>query len=246
MKKDKRKVASSVLSLLVAAVLLLSMPALTACNNQSKTPAENSAAASPNAEPAPSQEPADTAAPETPKYIIDLIGEFPTLHVLGDGKFTRDNERILADNTATGDTALMRTVKIEPGEHVLIEIRAILHEGTAFGIMIGEKNYDDSFKTGWFCVNADVNQRGSRLFGTKISNVAALIKDRNFGVGKETCLALEILPDKTIRAYYNGKEYTDDTVVIKDFEGGFPGIMTYRGKVEFISAMLTYIGKEGP
>lgn len=244
--KRKRTMASSVLFLFAVVALLLSLLALTGCSVHLKTPAENSVTTSPNAETTSSPEPTDIASPEPPKYIIDLIGEFPTLHVLGDGKFTRDNERILADNLAVGDTALMRTVKIEPGEHVLIEIRAILHEGTAFGVMIGENNYDDSFKTGWFCVNADVNQRGSRLFGTKISNVAALIKDRNFGIGKETCLALEILPDKTIRAYYEGKEYTDDTVVIEDFDGGYPGIMTYKGRVEFTSATLTYIGKEGP
>lgn len=140
--KQKRSLGLSVLSVFVMAALLLSPLEITGCfGGQWKAFAEDGAATNPNAE----------------TVTIDLISEFPTLHLLGDGRFTRDNGRILADNANMGDTALMRTVIIEPGEHILIEVSAIIHEGAAFGIIIGEKDYTDSFKTGWFCVNADIN-----------------------------------------------------------------------------------------
>ncbi len=228
--KQKRSLGLSVLFVFVMAALLLSPLEITGCfGGQWKAFAEDGAATNPNAE----------------TVTIDLISEFPTLHLLGDGRFTRDNGRILADNANMGDTALMRTVIIEPGEHILIEVSAIIHEGAAFGVIIGEKDYTDSFKTGWFCVNADINYRGSRFFGENVSNWGGLFKDRDLAIGKETRLAMEILPDNTVRAYYDGVEYTDDTVVIEKYNGGYPGIMTYKGKVEFLSATLTYFGKEG-
>lgn len=207
----------------------------------------------PETEPAPTTEPTTTEAPKPPQYTIDLIGEFPTLSVVGAGKFSRDGSRIIANNADVGDTGLLRPVKLEPGEHVLIEVSAIIQEGTAFGIMIGETDYTNSFKTGWFCLNADIKIRASRLFGggagkakPVLGNAAAKINDRHLATGVETHLAMEILPDNMIRVFYNGVEYTDDTVVFEDYDGGYPGIMTYFGKVEFLSATLTYIGKEGP
>ncbi len=202
--------------------------------------------------PAPT-EPTTTEAPKPPQYTIDLIDEYSTLSLLGAGNFRRDGSKIFADNKGVGDTALMRPVKIEPGEHVLIEVSAIVHEGTLFGIMIGEKDYTDSFNTGWFCLNADLNFRCGRLFGAgggqaeqELTVFAATFGDQHLSTGKEIRLALEILPDKTIRAYYNGTEFTNNHVVFNGFEGGYPGIMTFYGKVEFMSATLTYIGKEGP
>ncbi len=207
----------------------------------------------PETEPAPTTEPTTTEAPKPPQYTIDLIDEYSTLSLLGAGNFRRDGSKIFADNRGVGDTALMRPVKIEPGEHVLIEASAIVHEGTLFGIMIGEKDYTDSFNTGWFCLNADLNWRCGRLFGAgggkaeqELAVFAATFGDQHLSTGKEIRLALEILPDKTIRAYYNGTEFTNNHVVFNGFEGGYPGIMTFHGKVEFLSATLTYIGKEGP
>lgn len=232
--KHRRISASSVMILFVAAALLFSPPVFTGFYGGRWAASAETVAASPGIE----------------AVTINLIEEFPDLFLLGAGKFTLENGRIYADNYEIGDTALMRKVKIEPGEHVLIEISAVIQEGAAFGIIIGESDYNDSLNTGWFCVNADIGLRASRLFGLgagkatgEIGGAAAKVKDRHLAVGVETHLAMEILPDKMIRVYYNGVEYTDDTVVFEGYEGGYPGIMTFGAKVEFLSATLTYIGK---
>jgi hypothetical protein len=223
--KHKRPVGISVLSLFVMVVLLLSQPAFT--GGQWKASAEEKSG--------------------TEAVTINLIDEFPTLVLVGEGKFTLENGRILGDNRKIGDTGLIRTVKIEPGDHVLIEALAIIREGTAVGIVVVKNEYTDSFQPGgWFCVNADIDFRGSKFFGygtMRSGNVAAIKKDRNLGVGKIVHLAMEILPDTTVRAFYNGDEYTDDTIVDGEYEGGYPGIMTYFGEVEFISATVTYFSK---
>jgi len=84
-----------------------------------------------------------------------------------------------------------------------------------------------------------------RSGGTGAYRFCRTFGDQHLSTGKKYVL-LGNFPDKTIRAYYNGTEFTNNHVVFNGFEGGYPGIMTFYGKVEFMSATLTYIGKEGP
>lgn len=187
-------------------------------------------------------------------YTIDLIGSSSLMTTLGGGTFeTKPGGEIVANNLKHGDSAMMSSIYLNPGEHVILKATAIILEGHAFGVMIGENNYTDSFKSGWFCVNADLDRKDSRIFGLgeglakkEIGGWYAVRKDRNLTTGKEVTVAMEIMPDNTIRAYYNGEEYTHDTLKFEGYTGGYPGIMTYLSNVRFLSATLTYVGKKEP
>lgn len=178
---------------------------------------------------------------------IDLIQEKQLLHCVGDGIFeVTEDGRVLAPNAGMDDRALMTEIHLKPGEHVVLEVIAKVRKGEAFGVIIGEKDYTDCFDTGWICVNADYNLKYGRLFAYRgearkfLGDGKAVLKPEKMVYDTEISVAIEILPDFTVRAYYNGEEYTKDTLKFDDYKGGYPGIMTYRADVEFLSAKLTY------
>lgn len=182
---------------------------------------------------------------ESPKNteVVNLIEDFPNLYQLDGGDYKRIDDRIIAENFDRPDVALIRKVRVEPGEHVLIEVSAIVHKGNAFGIIFVENAYDD-FSGPWFFLNADLVRKDSRLYSLRksispLGSLMAMYRDNDLKEEQEIRLALEILPDKTFRASYNGQEFTDDTVLCPDYTGGYPGLLTYHANVEFLSATLT-------
>lgn len=181
--------------------------------------------------------------------VLDLIASSALSYKTGAAIFYRRDGHIIGDNEPQGDVALLSGIRLEKGQHVRLETAAIVQKGTAFGIIVAEHDVSSPFRTGWFCVNADLQRGDSRLLAygagaaaRELGGDRVHLADPNIAAGQTITLALEILPDGTLLTSCNGQEYSGGSVRFEGYSGGYPGIMTYRGKVEFLSATLTYVG----
>jgi len=174
--------------------------------------------------------------------VVDLLNEKTLNHTTG-GTFTWEGGALKAANVDLGDTAIMSELFIEPGTHVYLEATAKLTAGEAWGIILGEIDYEAPFVTGWMCVNYAAGGHTSR--GFSIGTASTLGKpyeitywDEAFGVGQEHTVGFEITADGTAKLYIDGIQY--GTRSDWGWDGGYVGLMTYMADVEFSSYTLKY------
>lgn len=185
--------------------------------------------------------------------VIDLIVSRALVYQTG-GNFRHQDGRIVADNQHSGDEALVSGIFMRPGQHVRLELTAVIQAGAAIGVFVAEREPITPFQTGWICLNADLNRGTSRLLAYGGGNAAVEIGDGKASLplppevkpGTPFTLAMEILPDGTMHTSCNGTEYAQGNIRFAGYEGGYPGIMTCYAQAEFLSATLTLVGTPPP
>lgn len=186
--------------------------------------------------------------------VIDLIAAGALTERVGGAMFEIREDRIVAENRDRGDVCFLSAARLLRGQHVRLEIAAVMKAGGAFGIILNVGEPGDPFGTGWVCLNADLNDQSTRLFsftGNGGEEIAEVGNGRAkapfmFGVEETVRLSLEILPDGTLLTRCNGVEYSGGKIRYDGYAGCYPGVMTYASDVEFTSANLIFLNAAPP